>query len=132
MNFIELIRYVYSSVINLSNNDIKTNLAILITADELCLNDLCTFIEEYLLDNDNKSLLKRNFVLIQDVATRFTQFSKLVQFYKINIQQDLSLIFSADDFATIKQEILLDILVKNNHSVKSIEIWDKLMLWSIA
>ncbi|CAI2179089.1 2244_t:CDS:2 [Funneliformis geosporum] len=127
-----ILKYIYSSVIELSHNDIKTNIAILIAADELCLNDLCIYIEEYLLGNDNKSLLKQNFVLIQDVATRFTQFCKLVKFYKINIQQDPSLIFKADDFVTIKQEILLDILVKNNHSVKPIEIWDKLMAWSIA
>ncbi|CAG8637474.1 10895_t:CDS:2, partial [Funneliformis mosseae] len=85
---------------------------------------------DYLLDDE--SLLKQNFVLIQDVTTKFTQFSKLVQFYKIAIQQDPSLIFKADDFVTIKQEILLNLLVKNNHSEKPIVVWDKLLEWSIA
>ncbi|CAG8497496.1 15961_t:CDS:2, partial [Funneliformis caledonium] len=126
----EFYRYIYSSKIDLSNNDIKTNIAILIAADELCLNYLCTFIEDYLLDDE--SLLKQNFVLIQDVTTKFTQFSKLVQFYKIAIQQDPSFIFKADDFVTIKQEILLSLLVKNNHSEKPIVVWDKLLEWSIA
>ncbi|CAI2191214.1 19167_t:CDS:2, partial [Funneliformis geosporum] len=125
-----ILKYIYSSTIDLPNNDIKTNIAILIAADELCLNDLCTFIEEYLLED--KSLIRKNFVLFQDVTTRFTQFSKLVQFYNTSIQQDPSLIFKADDFVTIKQEILLDILEKKNHSVEPIEIWDKLMAWSIA
>ncbi|CAG8666899.1 1661_t:CDS:2, partial [Funneliformis mosseae] len=122
--------YIYSDVIDLSNNDMKTNIAILVAADELCLNDLCTFIEDYLLDDE--SLLKQNFVLIQDVITKFTQFGKLVQFYNISIQQDPSLIFKADDFATIKQEILLKILVENNHSEKFIIVWDKLLEWGIA
>ncbi|CAG8666911.1 1662_t:CDS:2, partial [Funneliformis mosseae] len=122
--------YIYSGVIDLSNNDIKTNFAILIAADELCLNNLCTFIEEYLIDNE--SLLRENFVFFQDFTTKFTLFSKLVQFCNISIQQDPSLIFKADDFTTIKLEILLDILARNNHSVKQIEIWEKLMLWSIA
>ncbi|CAI2185815.1 13555_t:CDS:2 [Funneliformis geosporum] len=124
-----IIKYIYSGVIELSKYDINTNIAILIAADELCLNDLCTFIEEYFLED--KSLLRKNFVLFQEFTTKFTQFSKLHQFHNNSIQQDPSLIFKADDFVTIKQEILLDILVKNNHPVRTIILWDKLMVWSI-
>ncbi|CAG8464907.1 8568_t:CDS:2 [Funneliformis mosseae] len=122
--------YLYDQKIDHSENDIKTNVAILIAADELCDKDLCTSIENYLLDN--KKLLERCFVLIQNVASQFTQFNKLVRFCKIVIKRDPSIIFKADDFTEIKQEILLDILVKDKHSVKTNDIWDNLMKWSIA
>ncbi|CAI2165317.1 9944_t:CDS:1 [Funneliformis geosporum] len=130
MDFIRSIRYIYSSIIDLSGNDIKTNIALLIAADELCLNSLCDFIEEHLLINE--VLLKKNFILIQSVACQFTQFNRLVQFYNISFQQEPSLIFKADDFTAIKQEILLIILVKNDFSESPIEVWDKLLEWCIA
>ncbi len=56
----------------------------------------------------------------------------MVQFYKLYSQRDPSLIFKAKDFTTIKQENLLEFLIKNGHSLKPIKVWDKLMEWSIA
>ncbi|CAG8599195.1 2326_t:CDS:2 [Funneliformis caledonium] len=53
-----IIKYLYDQKIDHSENDIKTNVAILIAADELCDKDLCTSIENYLLDN--KKLLERD------------------------------------------------------------------------
>ncbi|CAI2171502.1 16011_t:CDS:2, partial [Funneliformis geosporum] len=127
---VEVFDVILNSDIDFSKNAVKTNVAILIAADELCLNILCDSIENYLLDN--KESLKKNFVLIQNVAAQFTQFIKLDRFCKIAIRNDPLLVFKADDFTTIKQEMLLDILKKNNYSVKSIVIWDKLIEWSIA
>ncbi len=80
----------------------------------------------------NKALLKQNFVLIQHVTNQFTQFSKLVQFYKTSSQQEPLLIFKTKDFITIKQENLLEFLIKYGHSLEPIEIWDKLMEWCTA
>ncbi|GBB87546.1 hypothetical protein RclHR1_00140050 [Rhizophagus clarus] len=125
-----LIKYMYCSNIDLSKNNIKTNVELLIAADELCLSSLCNFIEEYFLKNE--TLLKQNFVLIQDITTRFSQFTKLSRFYKKAIRREPSLIFKANDFTNIKKDILLDLLIKNNCSLKPIEIWDKLMEWCIA
>ena len=105
------------------------NVDLLIAADELCLGELCLNVENHLL-KDKKSL-KSNFVLISQVANQFNNFTGLSQFYKDAFQQDPSLIFQADDFVTIKQEVLLDILTNDNLSLKPIEVWDKLMEWAI-
>ncbi|CAG8696101.1 13101_t:CDS:2 [Funneliformis caledonium] len=125
-----LIKYMYSSFIDLYRNDIKTNVALLIAADELCLNGLCNFIEEHLLSDE--ILLKQNFILIQSVASKYHQFNKLVQFCEVNFELDPSLIFMAEDFTEIKQEILLDVIEKNNHAESPIEIWDRLFEWCVA
>ncbi|EXX71404.1 uncharacterized protein OCT59_008695 [Rhizophagus irregularis] len=125
-----LINYIYSSNIDLSMNNIKTNVKLLIAADELCLGDLCNFIEKYFLEN--KRLLEQNLVLIQDITTKFSQFKELSRFYKKTIRRDPSLIFKASDFINIKEDTLLYLLEKNDHSLRPIEIWDKLMEWCIA
>ncbi|UZO27812.1 uncharacterized protein OCT59_019999 [Rhizophagus irregularis] len=122
-----LIKYMYSGKLDLEN-DVKTNIAILIAADELCLNELCIYIEEYLLENEE--LLKQNLILIQDITSKFTQFKKLTQFYN---KQDDSLIFQANDFTSIKQEVLLDIISKQHKlGLKPVEFWDKIKDWAIV
>ncbi|CAG8578090.1 14208_t:CDS:2, partial [Funneliformis mosseae] len=128
----QFILYIYSSSIDFTNNDVKTNVATLIAADELCLNNLCDSIENYLLDN--KESLKKNFILIQNVVSQITQLNKLNRFCKIVTRNDAFIIFKADDFTTMKQEILIDLLEKNKkkYSENSILIWDKLMEWIIA
>ncbi|CAG8466105.1 15508_t:CDS:2 [Funneliformis mosseae] len=92
--------------------------------------DLCNYIEDELLDN--KGSLKKNFVLIQNIADQFIQFGKLVRFCKLAIRNDPLLIFKADDFTTIKQDMLLDVLKKTKDSERPIKVWDRLMEWSIA
>ncbi|CAG8612723.1 12743_t:CDS:1 [Funneliformis caledonium] len=119
----------YCGTINLTGQDTSTNIALLIAADELCLNDLCSYIEEELLKY--KALLKHNFVLIHQVTNQYSHFTKLFQFHQDNFQQDPSLIFKAKDFTTIKHDVLLDIL-RSNHLLKPIEVWDKLIEWAIA
>src|SRR5436305_10241092 len=104
-----LFRYIYHSIIKLSKNDLKTNVELLIAADELCLDDLCDYIEEYCLRD--KEILKKNFVLIQSITTKFIHFEKLSKFYKTSFRADPTLIIKANDFETIEHDILLDFLV---------------------
>ncbi|CAB4440795.1 unnamed protein product [Rhizophagus irregularis] len=125
-----LIKYIYSGKLELANNDVKTNIALLIAADELCLEELCSYIEDFLLIN--KELLKSNFVFVSHITNIFDQFTKLSQFCKDAFQEDPSVVLRADDFVTLNQERLFEYLTKDNDSLKQIEVWDKLIEWAIA
>ncbi|RIA79353.1 BTB/POZ domain-containing protein [Glomus cerebriforme] len=125
-----LIKYIYNGTIDLTKNDLKTNIALLIAIGELHLNNLNSIISTHIL-KDQVSL-KKNLVLIQHVTTKYAQFTgRLSGFYKTTIRQDPSMIFKTDDFVTINKDVLLN-LVKNNKSLKQIEVWDKLKEWAIA
>src|SRR5436190_21768906 len=126
-------RYIYSGIVYLSV-DIKKNVDLLIAADELCLEDLCSYIVEYIvgqLIKDKKSL-ESNFILVQRTAIKLNHFTRLSQFYQDVLQQNPLLIFRAGDFITIDKKILLDTLIKNHHSLKPIKIWDKVVEWCRA
>ncbi|CAG8605283.1 8756_t:CDS:2 [Funneliformis mosseae] len=125
-----LIKYIYCGLIDLASKDTRTNITILIGAYELCLTELCDYVEDHLLQD--KISLIQNFVLVQNVVFQHNHFKKLTQFYENTFQQDPSLIFKADDFTTIKHDILLDLLIKDTHSLETIEVWDKLIEWSVA
>ncbi|EXX76962.1 uncharacterized protein OCT59_020009 [Rhizophagus irregularis] len=124
-----IIKYLYCGKL-IATNDVKTNVDILIAADELRIKNLCSHIEEYLLSN--KELLKKNYIFIRNFSFKYAKYTKLSQFCKDAFQKDPSLIFNSKDFTKIKREILLDILIKNNHNLKSIEIYDKIMEWIIT
>ncbi|GES98335.1 BTB/POZ protein [Rhizophagus clarus] len=54
-----IIKYIYSNELELGNNDFKINVGLLIAADELYLHELCSFIEEYLLMNEELTLINK-------------------------------------------------------------------------
>jgi hypothetical protein len=123
-----LIRYIYGGSFDVHKYDVKTNIALLIAADELCLYLNSVIISHLFKDQES---LKQNFVLIQRVISKYTQFTRLNQFYKTTIKQDPSIIFKTGDFITIEKDVLLN-LIKNNNSFKQIDVWGKLMEWAIA
>ncbi|CAB4440821.1 unnamed protein product [Rhizophagus irregularis] len=125
-----VVGYIYSSIIDLTKYDIKTNVEVLIAADELCLYDLCSYIENELLKNE--ALLKNNFILIHNVANKFNQFTNLLQFYRTNFQKDPNIILRTNDFTTIQKETLLNFLSEYRQSLNHTEVWDKLIEWAIA
>ncbi|CAB5390433.1 unnamed protein product [Rhizophagus irregularis] len=124
-----LVRYIYGGTIDVYKNDVKTNISLLVAADELRLYCLNGVIIPHLFKD--QELLRQNFVLIQHVITKHTQFPRLTQFYKTTIKQDPSIIFKTGDFVTIEKDVLLN-LVKNNTSFKQIDVWGKLIEWAIA
>ncbi|PKY55473.1 hypothetical protein RhiirA4_548755 [Rhizophagus irregularis] len=73
-----------------------------------------------------------NFVLILQTVNKFEQFKKLSVFCKEACQKDPTLVLRAGDFATIGQEYLIEFLTKNGDTLRQIEVWDKLMEWTIA
>ena len=89
---------------------------------------MCSTIEDKLLNN--RELLNKNFVTITHAVNKFDHFTKLLQFYKDSLQEDPTLIFKADDFTTIKQEIFLDLI--SIYPFKPIEVWNKLIEWSFV
>ncbi|GBC09492.1 hypothetical protein RclHR1_08900006 [Rhizophagus clarus] len=124
-----LIKYIYSGTFDVHKNDVRTNIALLVASDELRLHNVKNIILHHLFKD--QELLKRNFVLIQHIASKYTQFSRLNQFYNSTIRQDPSIIFKTGDFVTIEKDVLLN-LIKKNTSFKQIDVWDKLKEWAIA
>ncbi|CAG8476584.1 15650_t:CDS:2 [Rhizophagus irregularis] len=109
-------------------SDVKTNIALLIAADDLCLNDMCSAIEAKLLND--KELLKKNFVTITHAVNKFDHFTNLLQFYKNTLQEDPTIMLKANDFTTINREIFLDLV--SIYPFKPIEVWNKLIEWAFA
>ncbi|PKY47724.1 hypothetical protein RhiirA4_463085, partial [Rhizophagus irregularis] len=124
-------KYIYVNNFKPENYDFKTNAELLIAADELCLNKLSNFIENYLLKKEE--LLKQNFVFVlQDITNELNRFVRLSYFCNESFRNDPLIIFKAKDFTLIKQEVLIRFLDIIQHCVRPIDIWDKIIEWANA
>ena len=65
------IRYMYSGKIDLSDHGVPTLLDLLVAADELILEDLIEYIQEYLLEQYSESMVE-NFTMVNQVAFQHT------------------------------------------------------------
>ncbi|CAB5390475.1 unnamed protein product [Rhizophagus irregularis] len=124
-------QYIYVNNFKPENYDFKTNAELLIAADELSLNNLSNFIENYLLKKEE--LLKQNFVFVlQDITNELNRFVRLSYFCNESFRNDPLIIFKAKDFTLIKQEVLIRYLDIIQHCARPIDIWDKIIEWANA
>ncbi|CAG8746072.1 41708_t:CDS:2 [Gigaspora margarita] len=129
--FEALLSYVYSGTIDLINTDPRILVELLPAADELFLTELCDHLEEHLIDYNVRSSIKQNFVLSHRIAkqNRFEKFSSLCE--RI-LAQNPGALFNAKDFIDIEHDVLLSIYRDCNSQFREIDLWNKLLEWSIA
>ncbi|CAG8472948.1 8647_t:CDS:2 [Funneliformis mosseae] len=102
-------------------------------AEELCLTDLLEYIEDHLLNNTDELL--NHFALIYKFATQdehYKDFTKLQEFCLNAMEREPSIVFDSTDFINIDQDSLISLLQMRYLIRREIELWDKIVEWSIA
>ena len=127
----QFVRYIYHSIIKLSKNDLKTNVELLIAADELCLPDLFEILQEHLLRNMEEQL-KQNFCLVHKISMQHQSFTILQSYCKLIVKQIPHVIFKSKDFITLEKDTLISLLKRDDLCMEEIEIWDSIIKWGFA
>ncbi|CAG8591227.1 2081_t:CDS:2 [Acaulospora colombiana] len=125
-----ILKYIYGATVDLPEKDVEFNIDVLTAAEELCLSDLFEYIENHLLNNPEGLLA--HFALVYHFARKHEQFRRLLEFCDNTMEQDPSIIFEAEDFVNMNQVTLISILKKKFLIIREIELWDKLVEWTIA
>ncbi|CAI2169182.1 6162_t:CDS:2 [Funneliformis geosporum] len=106
---------------------------VLRAAEELCLTDLLEYIEDHLLHNTDELL--NHFALVYKFATQdehYNDFNKLKEFCFNAMEREPSIVFDSTDFINIDQDSLISLLQMRYLIRREIELWDKIVEWSIA
>ncbi|KAF0424741.1 btb/poz domain-containing protein 19-like [Gigaspora margarita] len=125
-----ILKYIYGASIDLPEKDVEFIIDVLTAAEELCLTELFDYIEDHILNNPEDLL--NHFALVYHFATQHGQFKKLLAFCTNTMEQDPSIVFETEDFINIDQSTLISILKKKFLIMREIELWEKLVEWSIA
>jgi hypothetical protein len=105
-------------------------LKLLIASDELLLEELVKFLQEYLIEQ-RQNWVHKNFVFILNTIYNLTS-CKILQVHCFEtICFDPKLLITLDNFPKLDKDILYDLLERDDLLIKEIVAWDYLIKWGI-
>ncbi|CAB4446053.1 unnamed protein product [Rhizophagus irregularis] len=125
-----ILRYIYTGELNLEEQLSEDIFRLLIASDELLLEELVSFLLEYLIEQ-RQNWIKKNFVLILNIVQNLESCKILRNHCLETICFDPELLISSDSFIKLDKDILYDLLKRDDLLIKEIVAWDHLIKWGI-
>ncbi|EXX68381.1 BTB/POZ protein [Rhizophagus irregularis DAOM 181602=DAOM 197198] len=126
-----IIRYMYTGILDLKKKAGSDILDLLVASDELLIEELVTFVQKYLIENQ-PDWLQENFVKVLNTVFRFGNYKQLQVYCLESICEDSEPFFNSPEFPTLESSILLGLLKRDDLLIDEIELWNYLIKWGIA
>src|SRR5206468_2254457 len=104
---------------------------LLIAVDELNIQQLISYVQEFLLEHQTEFLRQNPTGLLETVYQHET-FTDLWNFCLEKIYEEPEILFSSDKFINLKASLLELLLKRDDLDIDEIEIWESLLKWCFA
>ncbi|RHZ45364.1 hypothetical protein Glove_680g50 [Diversispora epigaea] len=124
-----ILKFIYSGTINLENFSCYSVMNLLVAADELCLNQLVDYAQDYFVAN-GLDWLRDNFYDVFFTIFAHDNFEKL--------QKSCSKIIAQDPknhqhyFTQWPEKLILEVLQREDLQLEEIDVWDTIVRWGAA
>ncbi|CAG8518410.1 4484_t:CDS:2 [Ambispora gerdemannii] len=125
-----ILKFLYSGRIELNQHEGTEILKLLVAVDELQLDDLLAYIQNYLIEKKTEWICEDP-VKILEVVFCHQACDSLRDFCLEKIGEQQS-IFKSDGFPSLNEAIIKLVLERDDFGVEEIEIWENLIKWGIA
>ncbi|RGB23578.1 hypothetical protein C1646_677009 [Rhizophagus diaphanus] len=125
-----ILKYIYTGELDLTNQSGEDILGLLVASDELLLEELFEYVQDYLIEKLN-SWIYENVDLILHSVFNLENCKKLRDYCLAFICKDPLPFMSSEIFPLIKKEILFCLLQRDDLSIEEIIVWDYLIKWGI-
>ncbi|CAB4433044.1 unnamed protein product [Rhizophagus irregularis] len=125
-----ILKYIYSGELDLTNQTSEDILGLLIASDELLLEELFTYVQDYLIKKQF-SWVRQNFVLVLHTVSRLVSCKKLQDYCFESICEDPLPFITSKSFLSLDKDILFNLLESDNLQIEEVTIWDYLIKWGI-
>ena len=116
--------------INLEEQLSENILELLIASDELLLEELIEYLQEYLIEKQ-RNWVHKNLVLILNTVCRLAS-CRIIQDYCFEtICLDPKPLITLDNFPSLDIDILYNLLKRDDFMIEEIVAWDYLIKWGI-
>jgi hypothetical protein len=129
--FILYFSYIYSGKLTLEEYDTQDIINILVSASELSLQELVTYLQFYLIENET-NWIEQNFNLIHQTSFENNSFLELQKYCTDIISKEPDKIFNSLNFSSISENLLFTTIQSNNLQMSEIQIWEHVLEWGIA
>ncbi|EXX71411.1 hypothetical protein GLOIN_2v1784502 [Rhizophagus irregularis DAOM 181602=DAOM 197198] len=126
-----IIRYFYCGQLDLNVKNGPDTLKLLVATDELGLNILSEYIQEFLIKNQKK-FLQNDPIGILEVAFQHETFTMLRDYGLEAICEEPNILFGTDKILSLPAQILESLLKQDDLVLDEIEVWNNLIRWAHA
>ncbi|RHZ50114.1 hypothetical protein Glove_505g12 [Diversispora epigaea] len=126
-----IIKYIYGGKFSLEKLENSVIFDLLIASDELELDELVEHLQTFLIKN-NASWLRLNFAQIYPKSYQVKNFKFIHEFYNDIIAKYPNTIFESENFHSLPENVLINILKKDDLQLEEVKIWDYLIQWGKA
>jgi hypothetical protein len=127
-----ILKYIYTGVINLDANIVDLG-ELLIAADEINLDELINYIQDYIVKL-NKRWSEKDIIELFNILSRHQEvFKVLYVYFRDIISKNPKRFFNESNlFIELKNDALISLIQNDNFDMEEIEIWDNLLKWAIS
>jgi hypothetical protein len=126
-----LFRYIYGGIIDLDHIEAADIINLLVACEKFKLKDLYDYVQEYLIRH-HQSWIFQNFVLIQRFSFKYSDFTKLQNYWVTTACEQPDILFNSNDFTSLDKEALLSICKDENLCIEENKLWDHIIRWGKA
>ncbi|KAG9287109.1 hypothetical protein G9A89_001003 [Geosiphon pyriformis] len=123
--------YIYTGKITIEKIHPEIILEILVAADELRLEEIFTFIQDYLVYRKTQ-WLRQNFEQVYQIANTNPSFNRLQEFCMVYIREHPEELLKLKAFLSFDEYLVADILKNDIINIPEIEIWGILLDWGVS
>jgi hypothetical protein len=105
-------------------------LGLLISSDELLIEELFNHVQDYLIEK-RTSWVQKNFVLVLHTVFQLTSCKKLQDYCLESICEDPEPFISSKTFPSLDKDILFGLLKRDDLQIEEVVAWDCLISWGI-
>ncbi|EXX68511.1 hypothetical protein GLOIN_2v1779084 [Rhizophagus irregularis DAOM 181602=DAOM 197198] len=125
-----ILKYIYGGIISFNEQEPSEILRILIAADQLHLQELVDYLQEYLIKN-KVEWMEQHFELIYQTGFQSNSLLNLQNFCTSIMAKSPHKIFNSFDFTSLSEKSLISLIKKDDLQMKEIEIWDHVLRWGL-
>ncbi|GBC04592.1 hypothetical protein RclHR1_05760010 [Rhizophagus clarus] len=125
-----VLKYIYTGELDLTNYSCDNILDLLVTSDELLLEELFTHVQDYLIGNKT-TWVQENFDHVLRIAFKLAECKKLQDYCLCSICENPQSFINSKKFHSLDKNILYDLLKRDDFRVEEGIIWECLIKWGI-
>ncbi|EXX77710.1 uncharacterized protein OCT59_027260 [Rhizophagus irregularis] len=126
-----ILRYIYSGKISLNEYDTSDIIKILVTGNELGLQDLINYLQSYLVET-KANWMEQNFNLVYRTSFENDSFLELQKFCTDLTSKEPDKIFKSLNFSSIPEKLLITIIQSDNLQMDEVQVWKHMVKWGHA
>ncbi|EXX63198.1 uncharacterized protein OCT59_025382 [Rhizophagus irregularis] len=126
-----ILKYIYGGILSLNEQDDSEIFKVLLAADQLLIQELVDYLQNYLIENKSK-WMEQQFELVHRTSFQSNSLLAIQQFCTNFMAKSPEKIFKSFDFTSLSEKSLIQLIKNDDLQMKEIEVWEHILKWGLA